>query len=323
MPNDRKILTLQDYIKAGRDVGKNDIAGSTMSTEVMLNVLDSNIKAGSKEIDKDALLDGGFLTHIASDETLDRHGDIVTAKGWELDEFLKNPVVLWAHGRMDPPIGKCVEIGVKSKKLVGKAEFPSASLYEFANTMFRLSALDYIRGVSVGFMPLEYELLDKEDPWGGVKVIRQSLWEYSMVPIPANPNALRKAANEIGGYRVIKRWAEEVLDSMRDEEAHGNSIGGLSEFSSAIMGAVKSLANGITIVGNSGISIQNREDKEKEILSETADHEEEIVFRLTVEEDPVVLRIVDDPIIMVEQSEIDKRVAMAVSSVTGRLIDMI
>jgi hypothetical protein len=32
-----------------------------------------------------------------SDGSLDRDGDVIDAEGWNVDEYVKNPVVLWAH----------------------------------------------------------------------------------------------------------------------------------------------------------------------------------------------------------------------------------
>ena len=52
----------------------------------------------------------------------DRVGDIVNPTGWYLDNYLKNPVVLWAHqsggigGAAIPPVGKAIKVWVKDDK---------------------------------------------------------------------------------------------------------------------------------------------------------------------------------------------------------------
>ena len=37
------------------------------------------------------------MRFVASDESVDRYGDIIRASGWQLDNFRKNPVLLFAH----------------------------------------------------------------------------------------------------------------------------------------------------------------------------------------------------------------------------------
>jgi len=328
-------------------------------------------KAGSKSIDIDSLLEGGILRHVISDETLDRHGDIVISKGWDLEDYLKNPVILWAHDHRTMPIGKCTSIEVKRKRLIAEGDYPSASVYEFGNTAFRLAALDYIRGVSVGFMPKKYELLDEEDPWGGVKMLEQTLWEYSVVPVPANPNALRLAADQIGGFKAIKSWAEMILDTRETKSIGGLAIDVTPNISKSLVDALGKLMNDLKSFSVGAPStLDSREEEiegdlnvadEVEVIEEeprilttdpvlihiddngnrteikgvaeiqfdgtlnllgaTADHDEEIAIRIIEREDPVVLRIVDEPTITVDESDIKQCVAIVMSKITGRLID--
>src|SRR4249920_1869365 len=42
---------------------------------------------------------------ILSDATVDRYGDIVSADGWILENFMKNPIALFNHNS-DFPVGK-------------------------------------------------------------------------------------------------------------------------------------------------------------------------------------------------------------------------
>jgi phage head maturation protease len=52
----------------------------------------------------------------------------------------------------------------------------------------------FISAVSVGFMPLDYSFAgdDEARPWG-IDFERQALLEISVVPVPANANALIEA----------------------------------------------------------------------------------------------------------------------------------
>ncbi len=57
----------------------------------------------------------GLIRARIGSSVIDRYGDCIVAGGIELDEFRKNPVVLWAHGehpqRGQLPVGTCEWIG--------------------------------------------------------------------------------------------------------------------------------------------------------------------------------------------------------------------
>ncbi len=176
-----------------------------------------------KEVDQEELFEGGTIRYTITDETVDRQGDIIRIAGWDYRDYLRNPVVLWAHNSRDVPVAKAISVTRSRKELTLKsvAEFPSADLYEFGNTIFRMAANGFLKAVSVGFIPKEYEPLDPEDPWGGYEFKKQELYEYSVVPVPANPNALQNAARVMpGGAKFIIEWAEKILDEAKDIEGH-------------------------------------------------------------------------------------------------------
>ena len=56
-----------------------------------------------KTIEKDGVKLHRFL---ATDESVDRMGDIIRFDGWDISNFEKNAVILWVHSHLDPPIGK-------------------------------------------------------------------------------------------------------------------------------------------------------------------------------------------------------------------------
>ena len=161
------------------------------------------------------------LRFTSSDETPDRQRDIVRAKGWILDNYLKNPVFLWAHDYSQPPVGKTVKVEVVGKKLITDVEFADADTYKFADTIYRLYKGGFLNAVSVGFQPLEWEGKSGEDDvpkWEGNVFTKQELLEHSAVPVPANPNALvhAKAAKVITA-KELKELAK-LMDKMADDE---------------------------------------------------------------------------------------------------------
>lgn len=130
---------------------------------------------------------------IASDESIDRYGDIVKAD-WNLRNFKKNPVFLWNHDRDEPALGGVEPIAVEGRKLMATANFSEPGVNEFADKLFRLIEAKVLNAVSVGFTvePDNVErILDSEGEWtGGFRYHAPELLEISLVNVPANPHAV-------------------------------------------------------------------------------------------------------------------------------------
>jgi len=132
------------------------------------------------------------LEFIASTAQVDRYGDIIEVEGWELDNWLKVPVILYGHDYGGFPIGQGVSaIKDPLRGLVIQAKFATAQENPEADIAYRLALGGYIRAVSVGFMDLEREpILDNEGNRTGWRFKRTELLEVSLVAVPANPGAL-------------------------------------------------------------------------------------------------------------------------------------
>lgn len=152
------------------------------------------------------------LRFTFSDGTVDRAGDSIDPAGWDLAGFVRNPVALWAHDSVSPPIGRAGNITVEGNRLMGDIAFAPPETYDFADTIYRLTAGGYIRAVSVGFNPLEWTFVnDKDRPWG-IDFKRQELLEISLCPVPCNANALIEARAKGIDTRPLVAWAERILD---------------------------------------------------------------------------------------------------------------
>jgi len=132
------------------------------------------------------------LEFIASTAQVDRYGDIIEVSGWELDNWLKVPVILYGHDYGGFPIGQGVSaIKDPLRGLVIQAKFATAAENPDADIAYRLALGGYIRAVSVGFIDLEREpILDNEGNRTGWRFKRAELLEVSLVAVPANPGAL-------------------------------------------------------------------------------------------------------------------------------------
>jgi len=153
------------------------------------------------------------LRFCFSDNSVDRMGDTIAAAGWDISDFLANPVALWAHDSSAPPIGGARNVGVDGDRLLGDIEFAPAETYAFADTIYRLVLGKFLRAVSVGFMPTRYAFVENDPERGfGIDFLEQSLLEISVCPVPANPNALQEARRKGIDTRPLVEWAERTLD---------------------------------------------------------------------------------------------------------------
>ncbi len=118
----------------------------------------------------------------------DRHGERFEKGAWDLENFKKNPVVLWAHDSRSLPIGKAVEIVEDEKGLLAKTVFNMED--SFAAKVFQLFKDGFLNSFSVGFIPKEFKYEDREgQKEKGFVITGSELLEYSAVSIPANPGA--------------------------------------------------------------------------------------------------------------------------------------
>ena len=142
------------------------------------------------------------LDFIASDETLDRYGEVITASGWRLDSYNRNPVFQNSHqyGDILFTLGKALITEVRDGKLYQRIEF-ATDVNPMARLAYGLYKGKFLNAVSVGFVPLRWEdapksssLAAPKSDVGGSSIRRryleQELLEVSAVAIPANPSAL-------------------------------------------------------------------------------------------------------------------------------------
>jgi len=129
-----------------------------------------------------------------STSAVDREQDTIRVEGWELENYRKNPVVMWAHLYRDPPVAKSLKEWVEGQNLKSRALFPLKDAYRFGHMIGEMYKGGFLSAVSVGFRSIEarWAADENERPWG-IDYMRQELLEYSCVPVPANPEALVEA----------------------------------------------------------------------------------------------------------------------------------
>jgi phage head maturation protease len=148
------------------------------------------------------------IRYVASDETVDRYGDVIRAEGWDLSNYEGNNVLLWGHDHKLPAIGT-TKAWVEGTRLMADATFWPEGVSEFADQLWRMAEHGGLKAVSVGFMPTKMpnEIKDPEtNEWtGGFEFIAQDLLELSVVSVPANPAALALARSVALSEQTIRR----------------------------------------------------------------------------------------------------------------------
>ena len=168
------------------------------------------------EVGETRVVDGGALVAedvIFTSERRDRYGDVVRMAGADLRNYLANPVVLFSHGATSaacPVVGR--GRGIKKTQTASGTPAMSMSI-EFASTPLAREVGElwkggFIRATSIGFQPKNLASLrvigpdgkptddDPQDFLGfmpdgyGFEFNAWEMLENSIVPVPANPDAL-------------------------------------------------------------------------------------------------------------------------------------
>ena len=167
------------------------------------------------EISKDTGSSEDRVSFVASTETPDRYGDIISVKGWSLEAYKRNPIVILNHDSSSLPIAKG-NVHIRNGQLLIDVEFDMDD--PLAANVARKAKNGFINAVSVGFQPLESVLrreLDPKNPMYGTKgqyFKRSELLEVSIVTIPANSEAtmLGKMKNQDETY--LKGFIQDVVN---------------------------------------------------------------------------------------------------------------
>jgi len=153
------------------------------------------------------------LQYVVTNETKDRHGDIVRANGGAYDDYMKNPVMFFSHDYSTPPIGNTVKVwNDKSQKNVqawGLFLDDAVDKSGLSDLIFRFARSGFLKACSIGFIPIKaYQPQNESEAeklglgkWG-VDYQEWSMLEWSPCGIPANPSALQNTLKAIGKLKV-------------------------------------------------------------------------------------------------------------------------
>lgn len=136
------------------------------------------------------------ITHVITNETINRHRQLVRASGMDDKSYSSNPIVLFNHGGDWMATGETVMLIGSSlwrkqdnKDIIAKTKFATTQL---ANDVWQLNVDGHMRAWSIGFNVDEYTINEKEEY---IDITKWQMLEYSGVYIPANPEALNIRKN--------------------------------------------------------------------------------------------------------------------------------
>ncbi|XSG76737.1 hypothetical protein ACP8Y2_06965 [Herpetosiphon llansteffanensis] len=135
---------------------------------------------------------------------LDRENDIIPPSGAVLDNYLLNPVVQWMHNYADPwsTIGRSIVIEHSKEYIDIDFELrPAANEYDPQTIILLQWNGLWVKCASIGMRPLTY----KANSSGGFIFPSWEFVEWSLVPIPMNPDALRQLGVQPSA-EVVRRF---------------------------------------------------------------------------------------------------------------------
>jgi HK97 family phage prohead protease len=144
---------------------------------------------------------------VISTEAVDSFGTVFKMSGWDLRRYEQNPIVCYGHrtwdGNPDMVIGVS-EVRIENDQLIGKVKFETEEVNPLAEKVWRKVQAGTLRMASIGATP-------KKGHWGDEKLgenrdvlyfDEQELFEWSVVPIGSNPDALKREAQTIDEIRT-------------------------------------------------------------------------------------------------------------------------
>jgi len=147
---------------------------------------------------------------------LDRDKDRINPRGVDLTNYLKNPVVMWGHSYSSPAdvVGRTTNLEVTDQGIYADFELrPAANDQDPQNIVRLLWEGGWIKAASIGFRPLE----GYPNEVGGKDFSHWEMLEWSLIPIPANQDALRLAAKSLD---ASDEKAHQEPDNEDEEASH-------------------------------------------------------------------------------------------------------
>ena len=152
--------------------------------------------------------DPQVVPFVLSDASTDSYNDQIDPHGVDYDKSGAGTVVLFGHdpSKVENIIGRAHNVRTQGSRLVGDIHFAPKEVNPAADVVRLLVLGGYLNSCSIGFTPIEWRPANDPARPGGINFSKIKLCEVSIVPLPANSNALTLArAAGIDVDRVAER----------------------------------------------------------------------------------------------------------------------
>lgn len=167
-------------------------AGEKIERSLSMSIIEKSVY---KALDEKQAIAGFEFDEIflISNTNKDRDGDDIDTNGWDLSKYNQSVkgetsgTVLFMHESRQLPVGKSY-VWVEGNELyAGLKLADDVEGYDFGKIVAGLVRGNYLKNASIGFIPKSWE--ETED---GYHFKEQELIEWSVVNVPALPDAQRK-----------------------------------------------------------------------------------------------------------------------------------
>lgn len=179
---------------------------------------------GMDVVGRQALGDDLYRVTIAANGKVRQPPDLVF-DGMSTENYLKNPVVMWAHdavGRSPSgglPIGRTTRLN-KTRDGGIVADFEFLDDDPFAQRVGNAWDQGFLRAASISWIPLE----SIPTASGGWQDARSELLEWSIVSVPADPDALRESHRFMMDSLLLESARQGEPDDNEDDEAESEEV---------------------------------------------------------------------------------------------------
>ena len=144
-------------------------------------------------VERSALGKGRYRVTIAASESIRQQPDL-DFDGLSTENYAKNPVVMWAHD----PVGRSPSAGLPIGRTSNRTKAPDGRIVAefeflrddpFAQRVQNAWEKGFLQAASISWIPVETAPVDG----GRWRDTRSELLEWSIVAVPADPDALREA----------------------------------------------------------------------------------------------------------------------------------
>lgn len=176
--------------------------------------------------------------------------------GLQFDNYRRNPVVMWAHdavGRSPSgglPIGRTLSISRAADGGI-VAEFEFLDDDPFAQRIRNAWDKGFLQAASISWLPLE----SRPAADGGLRDIRSELLEWSIVSVPADPDALRESHRRMLNSLLLDETRAADMPPLSSPD--GGALAISPSAYEGLTAALSALTRAVEGIGAPGFSVED------------------------------------------------------------------